>query len=243
MIKFFRKIRYDLLEKNKIGKYLKYAIGEILLVVIGILIALWINNKNNEYNNGKVTQSYLADFKRDLETDIKTLDEVTLKNEKMIKNTDSIRGYIGKKALSEKESNSFRNWVNSLMFESYFVPEKTTIRQFESTNSSQLIKSKTLKDLLFTYYTISDRNENNMEKSVQLYQHNYLSKDLLRLYKSDYNAASSTFIVDMEKLQTDFEFFTSLNFKNALSKNQNKKYHDLRDRAENLIELINSELE
>ncbi|MFT6699485.1 MAG: hypothetical protein ACJAVD_000984, partial [Porticoccaceae bacterium] len=50
MIKFFRKIRYDLMEKNKTGKYLKYAIGEILLVVIGILFALQINNWNNNKN-------------------------------------------------------------------------------------------------------------------------------------------------------------------------------------------------
>ena len=48
MIKFFRKIRYDLMEKNKTGKYLKYAIGEIILVVIGILIALQINNWNED---------------------------------------------------------------------------------------------------------------------------------------------------------------------------------------------------
>ncbi|MFT4565988.1 MAG: hypothetical protein ACI9FN_000941 [Saprospiraceae bacterium] len=46
MIKFFREIRYDLMEKNKTGEYLKYAIGEIILVVIGILIALSINNQN-----------------------------------------------------------------------------------------------------------------------------------------------------------------------------------------------------
>jgi len=48
MIKFFRKIRYALMEKNKTGKYLKYAFGEIMLVVIGILIALQINNWNEE---------------------------------------------------------------------------------------------------------------------------------------------------------------------------------------------------
>ena len=48
MIKFFRKIRYDLMEKNKTGKYFKYAIGEIVLVVIGILIALQINNWNED---------------------------------------------------------------------------------------------------------------------------------------------------------------------------------------------------
>lgn len=52
MIKFFRKIRYDLMEKNKTGKYLLYAIGEIVLVVIGILIALQINN-NNELRKQK----------------------------------------------------------------------------------------------------------------------------------------------------------------------------------------------
>jgi len=56
MIKFFRKIRYDLMEKNKTGKYLKYAIGEIVLVVIGILIALSINN----WNENRKTQNQLT---------------------------------------------------------------------------------------------------------------------------------------------------------------------------------------
>ena len=46
MIKFFRTIRKSLLAEGKTGKYLKYAVGEIILVVIGILIALQINNWN-----------------------------------------------------------------------------------------------------------------------------------------------------------------------------------------------------
>ncbi len=49
MIKFFRHIRQRLLTENKTGKYFKYAIGEIVLVVIGILIALQINNWNQEH--------------------------------------------------------------------------------------------------------------------------------------------------------------------------------------------------
>ena len=48
MIKFFRKIRQNLLSEGKTGKYLKYAFGEIVLVVIGILIALQINNWNEQ---------------------------------------------------------------------------------------------------------------------------------------------------------------------------------------------------
>ncbi|SFN69860.1 hypothetical protein SAMN04487989_102501 [Bizionia echini] len=53
MIKFFRKIRQKLLSEGKTGKYFKYAIGEIVLVVIGILIALQINNWNEKRKESK----------------------------------------------------------------------------------------------------------------------------------------------------------------------------------------------
>ena len=48
MIKFFRKIRQNLLSEENTGNYLKYALGEIVLVVIGILMALQINNWNEQ---------------------------------------------------------------------------------------------------------------------------------------------------------------------------------------------------
>ena len=57
MIKFFRKIRQRLLQENRFSKYLLYAIGEIVLVVIGILIALQINNWNeNRKVNGEIVK-------------------------------------------------------------------------------------------------------------------------------------------------------------------------------------------
>jgi len=69
MIKFFRKIRQKLLSENKFSKYLIYAIGEIFLVVLGILIALQINNWNeNRKQQNKLQQNYheiLADLKRE----------------------------------------------------------------------------------------------------------------------------------------------------------------------------------
>jgi len=58
MIKFFRSIRQNLLSEGKTGKYLKYAIGEIVLVVIGILIALQINNWNEDRKNQKLISAY-----------------------------------------------------------------------------------------------------------------------------------------------------------------------------------------
>ena len=59
MIKFFRKIRQRLLSENKFSKYLIYAIGEIILVVIGILIALSINNWNENKKDRKLEKEFL----------------------------------------------------------------------------------------------------------------------------------------------------------------------------------------
>jgi len=71
MIKFFRKIRQQLLTENKLSKYLLYAIGEILLVVIGILIALQINNSNDNEKQQLKEIVYLIELKKGLETDLK----------------------------------------------------------------------------------------------------------------------------------------------------------------------------
>lgn len=67
MIKFFRKIRQRLLIENRFTKYLLYAVGEIILVVIGILIALQVNNNNNEKREHKEEMAMLEDLKVDLE--------------------------------------------------------------------------------------------------------------------------------------------------------------------------------
>ena len=62
MLKFFRKIRQGLLTENKFGKYLFYALGEIILVVIGILIALSINNWNEGQQHKKEEQRILQEL-------------------------------------------------------------------------------------------------------------------------------------------------------------------------------------
>ncbi|WP_223033783.1 DUF6090 family protein [Hanstruepera marina] len=72
MIKFFRKIRQNLLMENKTSKYFKYALGEIFLVVIGILIALQINNWNENRKKHQLKVFYMNSIKNDLTKD--TLD-------------------------------------------------------------------------------------------------------------------------------------------------------------------------
>ncbi len=96
MIKFFQKIRYDLMEKNKTGKYLKYAIGEIVLVVIGILIALSINNWNEKQKTKIVELKMLKELREDLKFSKTELDTVSFYNKKMVNEYKIIRDYINK---------------------------------------------------------------------------------------------------------------------------------------------------
>jgi hypothetical protein len=100
MIKFFRKIRQKTLTENKFGKYLTYAIGEIILVVIGILIAVGINSMYNASQNETKIKAILTQVQQDLITDI--LDA------KRIYNT-----YIEKDSLFQKIMN------DSITFEMY----------------------------------------------------------------------------------------------------------------------------
>ena len=62
MIKFFRKIRQQMIKENKVSKYFLYAIGEIILVVIGILIALSINNWNEDKKNRELERTILSEI-------------------------------------------------------------------------------------------------------------------------------------------------------------------------------------
>ena len=235
------------MEKNKIGKYLKYAVGEIVLVVIGILIALGINNWNQTRQNTKLTNLYISNFIREINTDISTLDDRIKSNEIRIKNIDSIMTTLAtKKELSKNELLSFYNQNETLAYDSYFIPDKTTFRQLESNNNSNIIPNSNLRDNLFQYYVLNDRNEKNGEISTQLYQHNFLTKDILRnmlagdileqLFGSTFNRSN----LDLEKLRQNTDYIFSLGSKKAIMQGQNFQYQNIKVKAENLLVLLES---
>jgi uncharacterized membrane protein YraQ (UPF0718 family) len=94
MIKFFRKIRQNLLMENKTGKYFKYAIGEIVLVVIGILIALSINNWNEVRKNNTKEQQILTQLKDEYTTNLLQLEQKITNRKKIIEAANNILQYI-----------------------------------------------------------------------------------------------------------------------------------------------------
>ncbi|TXD54373.1 MULTISPECIES: hypothetical protein [unclassified Polaribacter] len=76
MIKFFGKIRKNLLLNNKVSKYLPYAIGEIALIMIGILLALQVNNQNEVRKSNDLVTTYEQNIALELKTDILRLKEM-----------------------------------------------------------------------------------------------------------------------------------------------------------------------
>lgn len=84
MITFFRKIRRWLLAENKFSKYLLYAIGEIILVVVGILIALSINNWNEAQKEHQLETKILNEILSNLDSDLKNLDVCIANNKRFI---------------------------------------------------------------------------------------------------------------------------------------------------------------
>lgn len=108
MIKFYRNIRKSLLNEGKTGKYLKYALGEIVLVVIGILIALQINNWNEDRKNARMEIQVLREISENLGEDILSLENDVQLNQTSIQNVRYIEKALKNNAsLSDSLMRSF----------------------------------------------------------------------------------------------------------------------------------------
>ena len=164
MIKFFRKIRQRLLTENKFSKYLLYAIGEIVLVVIGILIALWINNLNQQRKIKTEEQVVLKQLKNEFTINLKQLNsKIDLRND-MLKDFEDCLNYFTNQ---EIESDSlFIAKLGSLYLTLTFDPIQNDL---VGSRSIQIISNKELKRLL-TNWTSDVHQLREME---QLYVNYY----------------------------------------------------------------------
>lgn len=106
MIKFFRKIRQKLLTVNKFSKYLIYATGEIILVVIGILIALQVNNLNEQRKQRKVRDTYYLSMINSFDNDLKEIEDYLEFIEASINNINEFKAKV-KESLATKRQVNF----------------------------------------------------------------------------------------------------------------------------------------
>ena len=150
MIKFFRHIRQNLLMENKTGKYFKYAIGEIILVVIGILIALSINN----WNQNRITSIEEKNILKNLNTEFKT-NKAFLKTD-LESNYNSLK--IGKTIINligVNEDSLRKINIDKLLYDIFengdILFSENTILALIQSGKFQIIKSEKLKNLIFEW--------------------------------------------------------------------------------------------
>ena len=97
MIKFFRHIRQKLISEGKTRKYFQYAIGEILLVMIGILLAIQVNNWNETYKNRKTEEKLLVELRENLLNNITKLKDDIRKENQCIESINLVVDHLNKR--------------------------------------------------------------------------------------------------------------------------------------------------
>lgn len=164
MIKFFRKIRLKLVDEGNLKRYLIYAIGEILLVVIGILIALQINAKVKWNQNRKLEIEYLNAFSYELEEDIiyyKDLIESLRLQHKSLRNVIVIIENPQEVIL---DSLQFINDYRKGGFGDNLDRSSVTWKELQSTGQISLIQNKNLVRKFFEYYDFVERFGSDFNK-------------------------------------------------------------------------------
>ena len=164
MIKFFRKIRQNLLIENKTGKYLKYAIGEILLVIIGILIAVSINGWNEDRKLKIAEQSILKDLKQEMKINLKALEFAIKENEKSFQAAIEMRALFRDRAAFDKMSDSlFYASIVKLDWNVTYDPQNGILNSIISSGQINQLSNKELKYLLASLKELTtDALENSM---------------------------------------------------------------------------------
>lgn len=163
MIKFFRHIRQQLLSENKFSKYFIYAIGEIILVVIGILIALSINNWNEGRQLADAEQLLLKELLNDLEFSKVEIETGIKGNKYLLNEYKSISHAIDEDLVF---NDSLSNAFSSLAYWSSPYLPKSTFESIKNKDlkiiSNSVVRQKLVKFHEFTYVLISE-DYNKME--------------------------------------------------------------------------------
>lgn len=151
MLKFFRKIRQGLFEKGKSQQYILYAFGEILLVVIGILIALQINTWNQNRINRSKEQQALKNIQTDLQAQMEELKRFIDYEQKMMNNGNHILFHFQKNN-GFKQLDTIYYKINALGSRANMEPFNTTYLELNSSGALGLIQNDSLRFQLIEYY-------------------------------------------------------------------------------------------
>jgi len=146
MFRFFRQLRKELMEKNRLRRYSAYALGEIVLVVLGILIALQINNANEERLERQREARYLENLKVDLEFNIRELERFLDVRRSRISSAERIIEYFEGKPLEDLTDFAYHN-IHVHLWQKYYQ-NNNTFQELVNSGNFGIISSEAIKNNL-----------------------------------------------------------------------------------------------
>jgi hypothetical protein len=245
MIKFFRKIRQNLLSEGKTGKYLKYAFGEIILVVIGILIALQINTWNNDNQQTKIELKYLEEIKQNLTKDIASIDFNIAFNKSKLQSNKIVLKYLNGKI----------NYTDSLdfHFSNLFFSTRTLVNMsaYENLKSRglEIITNDSLRQRITKLYEYDFYNAIDFEtKDENQFQYQILIPEVIKsLNIAEFNFAEGNpnglvNPINSESLLNNYSFKNAIMLNHTFRATMTSTYQGQKESVEECISQIDDEL-
>ena len=260
MIKLFRNIRRKLAVEGKTSAYLRYAVGEIVLVVIGILIALNINNWNSNRIKKQKENVYLTNIKRDLKEQLKTI-EIQIDYETYINNVATPIMTYYKENQSFKVDSVFTRSIGILTGRTTFIKNSPTYTELISSGNIDIIGNDNLKDDIISYYQELERIELIINKNNNLFTDAVFIPEILKISEIgtdiasilDFKAKNNITLMDLnetrlkeitkkqlENPENELKMINCINFRNILAILHIDRLNVQKEKTQILLEKLES---
>lgn len=237
----FKNIRRKLAAQNRATAYLRYAIGEILLVVIGILIALQVNNWNEQRKDRITERQLLTDIRKSLELDIEN--QINPNLTLAIKDSSNVAEII--QAIQDKVpfNDSLAGKFRSLMFSKNFSWEAGAYKEIEA-EGIKLIENQKLKNAILKVYNMDYPETKNTISNFNNNLHEFYRPQMRNNFIFHYSDPENTrFIpVDYKKLSKNYIFMNTLLTAKINFQNLTLSFRKLKVQVNDLIVALDDEL-
>jgi len=240
MLTFFRRIRKGLLGTGTTGKYLLYAIGEIALVVIGILIALQINNWN-EWRKDRVMESLLLqDIAENLESNLVQLDNSINRAIRWNNSRDIVLNSLQNKLSCVDTLSRHFNLANNRSFAITTIV-RTSFEMLKNEGFG-ILESETVKKELVNLFeiTYSDLQRNEQESSFEV-----LEEEMTKFTRREFSlieGGGARIPVNYQHLLEDNFYIETLKTIKGWSESLNEKRTEAISETQRVLQLIKDEL-
>ena len=242
MIKFFRNIRQNLLSEGKTGKYFKYALGEIILVVIGILLALQINNWNNKVQEEKLSKLYYEELLIDIENDLEQLNNRINYSERVKNSIYSLIEALQNKSYATVNQDTLQYAISHYYRVAGWQFNLNTYKELESSGNLKYIGKSEIRSTITDYVNLIENSAIVRERYTKdiISKAYYIDKYVFSELNDNDNLSS---IIDFRGLANDEHLINY--FSRIASRWQNNKssFQKIKEQAKKIKETINSELE